>query len=91
MRLFKLIFDLFLERDHVSFYLPDSITKLQYHLYRTVSKYNLLTRHPNYYIKKNYIFFSPSIRMSRKSINFEDKKSTKVISTKAKNYLIYMT
>ena len=28
--------------------------------------------------------------MSGKSINFDDKKSTKVISAKTKNYLIYM-
>ena len=28
--------------------------------------------------------------MSKKNINFEDKKSAKVISTKTRNYLIYM-
>ena len=28
--------------------------------------------------------------MSGKSINFDDKKSAKVISAKTKNYLIYM-
>ena len=28
--------------------------------------------------------------MSGKSINFDDKKSTKVISTNARNYLIYV-
>ena len=28
--------------------------------------------------------------MSRKSINFDDKRSIKAISTKIRNYLIYM-
>ena len=39
-----------------------------------ILKYNLFTRHPNYYKKFFYIFL-PSIRMSEKSINFEDKKN----------------
>ena len=32
-----------LEKNHVIFYLLDCITKLKYHLYRPVSKYNLFT------------------------------------------------
>ena len=55
--------------------ITDCITKLKYHLHRPVLKHNLFTRHLNYYKKIFYIFFSPSIRMSRKSINFEDKKN----------------
>ena len=38
----------------------------------------LFRRHANYYLKKKKkknIFFSPSIRMSGKSINFDDQKS----------------
>ena len=38
-------------------------------------------------IKKCFTFFSPSIRMSGKSIILETKKLTKVISTKTKKYL----
>ena len=34
-------------------------------------------KHPNDYKKYFYIFFQPSIRMSGKSINFEDKKVDK--------------
>ena len=47
-----------LERHHVRFYLPDFITRLKYHLYRPVLKYNLFTRHPNYYKKKFLLFFT---------------------------------
>ena len=43
----------------------------------------LLLRHPNYYYK-NLLFFSPSIRMSEKSVKFEDKKVKKVVSTETK-------
>ena len=34
-------------------------------------------RHPNYYKKNLYIFFSFSIRMSRKNIKFDSKKINK--------------
>ena len=46
----------------------------------------LLLRYP--ITKKNYylFFFLPSIRMSVKNINFEDKKIKKVISTKTEKY-----
>ena len=53
----------------------DCITNLKYYLCRPISKYNISTRHPKYY--KKYIFFSPSIRISGKSINFDDKKINK--------------
>ena len=55
----------------------DCIIKLKYYLYRPISKYNIFTRHPKYYKKLFYFFFSPSIRMSGKSINFDDKKINK--------------
>ena len=35
-----------------------------------------LLRHPNYY-KKNFTFFSPSIKMSGKNIIFNDEKINK--------------
>ena len=38
-------------------------------------------------IKIFYIFVSDSIRMSRKSVNFDDRKINKIISIKTKNYL----
>ena len=37
----------------------------------------VVAQHSNYHEKKNYMFFSPSIRMSGKNINFEDKKISK--------------
>ena len=65
-----------LKRDHASFYLPDCIIKLKYHLYRPVLKYYIFIRHSNYY---NFIlhFFSLSLKLSGKSINFDDKKISK--------------
>ena len=56
----------------MNFHLFDCITKLQYHSIRPILKYNTCTRQPNYY-KKIFTSFLPSIRMSGKSINFEDK------------------
>ena len=44
---------------------------------KNVLKYNLFTRHLNYYKENFTYFFSPSIRMSGKNINFSDKKINK--------------
>ena len=50
---------------------------LKYNSFRLVPKHNLFTRYLNHY-KKNFIFFfSPSIRISGKSIIFDDKKINK--------------
>ena len=38
-------------------------------------------------IKIFYIFVSDNIRMSRKSVIFDDRKINKIISIKTKNYL----
>ena len=49
---------------------------------------NLSYSHDTQIIIKIFLYsFLPSIKMSGKSINFEDKKSTKAIFTKTKNYL----
>ena len=69
---FLVYFWLALKRHHISFYQPDCITKLINESFRPLSKCNLFTRNVNYY-KKNLLFFTPSIRMSGKSINFDDK------------------
>ena len=59
--------------NHANFYPPDCIATLQYHFNGTISKCNTFIRYLNYYIKKTYVFL-PSIGMSGKSINFEDRK-----------------
>ena len=48
---------LVLKRHHISFYQPDFITKLKYDLLGSLSKYNLFTRHLNYYKTIFYVFF----------------------------------
>ena len=59
--------------DNKSFYPTDCITKLKYYFNRPVSKYKLFTRPQiiNFFL---HFFFSPCIRMSGKSITFDDKK-----------------
>ena len=73
---FLVYFDLLLKRNHANLYPPNCIIKLKYYFNRPISKYNIFTKHPNYF-KKMFYLFLPSIRMSRKSINFEDKKINK--------------
>ena len=71
---------MFLKRDHVGFYPTDCITNLKYYFNRPVSKYKVFTRHPNHY-KTFYTFYtffcSPSIRISGKSMNFDNKNINK--------------
>ena len=50
-----------------------------------------LLRHPDYYKKKIYIFFNPGPSMRGKGVSFEDKKIKKIIFTKTKRDLRYMT
>ena len=62
----------------MNFYPPDCITKLHFHFNRPALKYSYSHDTQNIIKKKKfYIFFSPSITMSGKSINFVDKKIKK--------------
>ena len=61
------------KKHHINFYQPDSITMLKYDSFRPVLKCNSFKRHL-YYYNRNYIFFSPSIRMSGMNIIFNDNK-----------------
>ena len=54
--------------------LIDCITDLKHDFNRSISKYKSFTRHQNYY-ENIFHFFSPSIRMRGKSINFDNKKN----------------
>ena len=66
-------------------YVTDCIINVKYDFHRAALKYKLFIKHPNYYKKIVSIFFQPSIRMSGKSINFEDKKINKSTFYKNKN------
>ena len=59
---------------------------LKYDSFRSTIKYKITPQTPKLLKNNFYFFFSQSISMSGKNINFEHKKSTKVISTKIKNY-----
>ena len=59
---------------------------LKYDTFRSAIKYEIAPQIPNYKKKILLVFFLPSIRMSVKNINFEDKKIKKVISTKTEKY-----
>ena len=68
-------------------YLFHCITKLKYHLYRPVSKYNLFVRHPIIIKKRFYTFFTQYKNESKKHILMM-KRSTRVIFIKTSNHLI---
>ena len=70
------IFLTYFEKLHIIFYQPCFITNMKDDSFRPVSKYKLFIIHFNYY-KKLLYFFSSSIRMSGKSMNFDDKKIKK--------------
>lgn len=55
---FLVYFLLSLKKHDISFYQPHCITMLKYDSFRPALKYNLFTRHPNYYKKfLHFVFF----------------------------------
>ena len=85
MRLFQFIFDFFLKRHWVIFYLLGCITKLKYTLFRPALKYNLFTRYVNYYIKE-FLHFLHLVYKNKKLLRIYDIGINKILVSQREPY-----